>query len=256
MRLEDRSVPIVATRHGSLHYLEYGAGAPLVLIHGNTYAAATQERLAQRFADEHRVICPDLLGHGGSARPEGLFSTAYFAMQGEALTDLLGALFGQAVPVFGMSAGGITALNAMCVAPERIAALILDGVFHQVTAATVAAHQTSTATMAPSWHRYMATQHGADWWPTLNASVERTIEELHVAETVVAPCLERIAVPTIVFQGGKDAFVPDAQAHTITAGIRGARMVYEAEAGHLVAWRNPDVYRERVRRFLNEHGLA
>jgi pimeloyl-ACP methyl ester carboxylesterase len=41
----------------------------------------------------------------------------------------------------------------------------------------------------------------------------------------------------------------------IAAGIRGARMVYEADAGHLVAWRNPDVFRERVRRFLKEHEL-
>ncbi len=246
----------VATRHGPLHYLEYGVGKPFVLIHGNTYAAATQERLAQRFADEHRVICPNLLGHGGSARPDELFSTRYFTMQGEALADMLGALFNEPVPVFGLSAGGITALNAMCAQPERIAALILDGVFHQVSAATVAAHHNSTATMSPTWHRYMATQHGADWWPTLNAGVERAIEELHAADTVVAPCLDRISVPTIIFQGGKDQFVPDAQARTVAAGIRGAKLVYEAEAGHLVAWRNPDIFRERVRRFLHEHALV
>lgn len=243
----------VATRHGPLHYLEYGDGEPFVLIHGNTYAAATQERLAKRFADEHRVICPDLLGHGGSARPEGLFSTRYFRMQGEALADMLGALFAAPVPVFGMSAGGITALNAMCIAPERVAALILDGVFQRVSAETVAAHRNSTATMSPTWHRYMSGQHGADWWPTLNASVERAIEELHAEEVVVAPCLEQISVPTIIFQGGNDPFVPDAQARSVATGIRGAKLVYEAEAGHLVAWRNPDVFRERVRRFLNEH---
>lgn len=246
----------VTTRHGPLRYLEYGAGSPLVLIHGNTYAAATQERLAKRFADTHRVITPDLLGHGGSARPEGLFSTRYFAMQGEALADLLGALLDRPAPVFGMSAGGITALNAACIAPERVAALILDGVFHKVSAETVAAHRHSTATMSPTWHRYMAGQHGADWWPTLNASVERAIEELHAEGTVVAPCLEHITAPTIIFHGGKDPFVPDAQARTVAAGIRGAKMVYEAEAGHLVAWRNPDVFRERVRRFLTEHGLG
>lgn len=246
----------VATRHGPLHYLEYGEGSPLVLIHGNTYAAATQERLAKRFADTHRVICPDLLGHGGSARPEGLFSTHYFTMQGEALADMLGTLFDAPAPVFGMSAGGITALNAICVASERVAALILDGVFYQVSAETVAAHHNSTATMSPTWHRYMATQHGADWWPTLNAGVERAIEELHASATVVAPCLDQITVPTLLFQGGKDPFVPDVQARAVASGIRGAKMVYEAEAGHLVAWRNPDVFRERVRRFLTEHGLA
>ncbi len=245
----------VPTRHGPLHYLEVGAGVPLVLLHGNTYSAATQERLAARFADEHRVISVDLLGHGHSARPEGLFSTRYFAMQGEALADLLSALFEVPVPLFGMSAGGITALNAVCQRPDRVAALVLDGVFREVTTATVEAHHHSTASMSPSWHRYMATQHGADWWPTLNASVERAIELMAAARTVVAPCLETVTAPTLIFQGGKDPFVPDAQARAVAAGIRGSRMVYEPEAGHLIAWRNPDAFRERVRRFFSEHGV-
>ncbi len=247
---------LITTRHGPLHYLEQGRGRPLVLLHGNTYSAATQVRLATRFADEHRVISVDLLGHGRSARPEGLFSTRYFAMQGEALSDLLAALFGEAVPIFGMSAGGITALNAVCHCSERVAALVLDGVFHQVTATTVDAHHHATAAMAPAWHRYMAGQHGEDWWPLLNAGVERAIELLAATRTVVAPCLEQIRVPTLIFQGGNDPFVPDAQARVVVAGIRGARLVYEAGAGHLIAWRNPAAFRERVRRFLHDHGLA
>jgi len=247
---------VVPTRHGPLHYLEAGSGAPLVLLHGNTYTAATQARLAARFTDEHRVISVDLLGHGRSARPEGLFTTRYFAMQGEALADLLGALFDAPVPVFGMSAGGITALNAVCQRPDRVAALILDGVFHQVTTATVDAHHHSAASMSPAWHRYMRLQHGEDWWPRLNAGVEQAIELMAAARTVVAPCLDAIHVPVLVFQGGRDPFVPDAQAQVIVSGIRGARLVYEPEAGHLLAWRNPAAFRERVRRFLHDHGLA
>ena len=124
-------------------------------------------------------------------------------------------------------AGGITALNAVCLRPDRVAALILDGVFRQVGSATVEAHHKSTAAMSPTWHRYMAGQHGADWWPVLNASVERAVELLAAEQTVVAPCLDKIAVPTLVFQGGKDGFVPDAQARAVVAGIKGAGIVYE-----------------------------
>jgi pimeloyl-ACP methyl ester carboxylesterase len=226
-----------------------------VLLHGNTYSAATQERLAQRFADAHTVYSFDLLAHGQSARPEGLFSTAYFAMQGAAIADALGALFDVPVPLFGMSAGGVSALNAICERPDRVSALVLDGVFRQVAVETVAAHHTSTNTMSPSWDRYQRKMHGEDWWPVLNREVERTIEDLHVAGAVVTPCLEQIAVPTIIFQGGKDDFVPDQQAQAVLLGIRGAKMVYEPEAGHLLAWRNPDAFRERVRRFFEENGL-
>lgn len=246
----------VATRHGPLHYLQQGSGAPFVLIHGNTYAAVTQERLAARFADHHTVYSFDLLGHGQSARPAALFSADYFRMQGEAVADALSMLFDNAVPVFGMSAGGISALNAVCLRPERIAALILDGVFARVTAATATAHHHATAAMSATWHRYMAGIHGADWWPQLNAGVERVIDELAQHEALVTPCLAQIQVPTIVFHGGKDAFVPDVQAMAVVSAIDGARLVYEAEAGHLVGWRNPDAFRARVGRFLTEHGLA
>lgn len=249
-------MPTIATRHGALHYLIAGQGAPFVLIHGNTYTAATQVRLAQRFADQFTVYSFDLLGHGGSARPPDLFTARYFQMQGEAVADALTGLFHEPVPVFGMSAGGISALNAICIRPDRIAALILDGVFARVTAATYQAHRQATASMSPSWHRYMAGQHGADWWPILNAGVEAVIEQLAVQEALVTPCLDQIKVPVIIFHGGKDPFVPDEQARAVAAGIRGARIVYEPEAGHLIAWRNPDAFRARVGRFLAEHGLV
>jgi pimeloyl-ACP methyl ester carboxylesterase len=241
----------IQTRHGPMAYTTVGSGAPFVLIHGNTYTAATQERLAKRFADEHTVYSLDLLGHGHSAHPEGLFGLRYFAMQGEAVADLLAELFpATAVPVFGMSAGGISALNAYCHQPERIAALIVDGVFYRVTAETVAAHHNSTATMSQAWHTYMRKQHGEEWWPILNREVERTVEELAAAGIAVVSCLGEISVPVLHFHGGKDPFVPNAQAEAVASRIRGSRMVYEPEAGHLVAWRNPDVFRERVRRFL------
>lgn len=249
-------VAYVETRHGPLAYTTVGRGRPFVLLHGNTYSAATQVRLAQRFTDDYTVYCPDLLGHGHSARPTGLFSLRYFALQGEALADLLETLFPfAAVPVFGMSAGGITALNAICLAPERIAALILDGVFMEVSPATVAAHRRSTAAMSRTWHRYMREQHGDDWWPLLNQGIEATVGLLEHAGTLVAPCLEQITVPTLIYQGGRDPFVPDAQAYAIAQAIVGARLHYVAEAEHLVAWRDPAAFREQVRAFLQDHGL-
>jgi len=245
----------VPTRYGLMHYFTVGNGPPFVLLHGNTYSATTQVRLAQRFADQFTVYSFDLLGHGGSARPPDLFTPRYFRMQGEAVADALAGLFRVPVPVFGMSAGGISALNAVCIRPDKIAALILDGVFARVTRATYEAHRQATASMSPSWHRYMATQHGADWWPILNAGVESVIEQLAAQEALVTPCLDQIRVPTIIFHGGKDPFVPDEQARAVAVGIRGARIVYEPEAGHLIAWRNPDAFRARVGRFLAEHGL-
>jgi pimeloyl-ACP methyl ester carboxylesterase len=240
------------TRHGDLFYTTVGAGRPLVLLHGNTMTAASQSRLAQRFADEHEVTSVDLLGHGHSARPAGLFSADYFRMQGEALTDLLAARFpDQPVAVFGMSAGALSALNAACVAPERIAALVLDGVIRQVDPAIVATNRESVASFSPEWNRYLQSQHG-DWWPELRAGVVATMEQLEASGTDIIPCLESITSPALIFQGGKDRFCPEAQGRAIAAAMPNARLVYDAEAGHLLAWKNPAAFREIVREFLHQ----
>jgi pimeloyl-ACP methyl ester carboxylesterase len=243
----------ITTRHGELFYTTTGAGRPLVLLHGNTMTAASQARLAQRFADEHSVVSVDLLGHGSSAHPPGLFSTRYFSMQGEALADLLSACFpSQRVPVFGMSAGALTALNAACVVPERIAALVLDGVIRYVDEAIVQTNRESLTNISRDWDRYMRSQHGDDWWPQLRAGALATMEQLHAAGTDLVPCLERIDVPALIFQGGRDRFCPEPQGRAIAAVMPQARLVYDAEAGHLLAWKDPDAFREIVREFLRE----
>lgn len=244
---------VIATRHGELFYMTSGAGRPLVLLHGNTMTAASQARLALRFADEHTVVSVDLLGHGHSAHPPGLFSTRYFRMQGEALADLLAACFpSQRVPVFGMSAGALAALNAACVALERIAALVLDGVIRHVDEAIVETNRENLTNISREWDKYMRSQHGDDWWPRLRAGALATMEQLHAAGTDLVPCLERIDMPALIFQGGRDRFCPEPQGRAIAAALPHARLVYDAEAGHLLAWKDPDAFRETVREFLRD----
>lgn len=243
----------VTTRHGEMFYTTVGEGRPLVLIHGNTMTAETQEKLAQRFADEYTVYSIDLLGHGHSAMPDGLFSAHYFTFQGQAVSDLLETLFPEdTVPVFGMSAGGIAALNAYCEQPYHIVALILDGVFTHIGPETLAAHRERRANMTPTWERYMRAQHGEERWPKLKDGVLAAMEQLHAAGVDVIPCLERIRVPTLIFQGGRDPFCPERQCRAVADAIPSAQLVLQPEAGHLLAWEAPDVFDETVRKFLRE----
>lgn len=242
----------VPTRHGDLAYLATGEGSPFVLLHGNTMTAASQEKLARRFTDEYQVISVDLLGHGKSARPDYLFSTDYFRLQGQAIADLLTTLFPQqAVPVFGMSAGGVSALNAACEVPEQIAALILDSVFVYVGEDTLAAHRSNIDALSATWQMYMRKQHGDEWWPQLNEGLLSTIEQLEASGISVTPCLEEIHIPTLVFQGGKDPFSGEMQGRSIEVSVPTSRLIYDPEGGHIFAWRDPEAFREIVREFLH-----
>ena len=57
------------TLHGNeLRYADIGTGRPIVFVHGLMSSADTWTAQLERLADRYRVIAPDLLGHGGSAR--------------------------------------------------------------------------------------------------------------------------------------------------------------------------------------------
>ena len=50
-----------------LNFEEQGIGPPLVLIHGLMMSHKMFETVLPTLAEKHRVICPDLRGHGGAA---------------------------------------------------------------------------------------------------------------------------------------------------------------------------------------------
>ena len=48
-----------------------GAGPPMVLLHGPGEHAATWLPVLDQLADSHRIIVPDLPGHGATGTPTG-----------------------------------------------------------------------------------------------------------------------------------------------------------------------------------------
>ena len=52
--------------------LEGGTGAPVVLLHGPGEHAAKWVRVIPDLVTTHRVVAPDLPGHGTSEAPHGL----------------------------------------------------------------------------------------------------------------------------------------------------------------------------------------
>ncbi len=55
--------------HGGVRYFVGGAGPPLVLVHGLGGWAGNWRAVASRLVGDHRLIVPELPGHGGSDPP-------------------------------------------------------------------------------------------------------------------------------------------------------------------------------------------
>jgi len=111
------------TLHGhELCYLDVGAGAPIVLVHGLMSSSSTWTAQVDRLANRHRVIAPDLYGHGESAKPTGDYSLSAHAAS---LRDLFDALGIADATLVGHSLGGGVALQMAYLFPDRVNALVL-----------------------------------------------------------------------------------------------------------------------------------
>ncbi len=111
----------------TVHVAEAGDGEPVVLQHGWPQHWWTWRALIPELAKRHRVICPDLRGHGWSDAPGDGYEKEQLA------TDLLGVLDAlelERVRVVGHDWGGFAGFLAALRAPERFSQLIALGILH------------------------------------------------------------------------------------------------------------------------------
>lgn len=100
-----------------------GALTPIVLLHGwccdHTYLAPQQEHFAKL---GHRVIAPDLRGHGKSDKPDQPYPVTGFA---DDVAWLLGQLEISGAIVIGHSMGGIIGFDLAARYPDLTSALVM-----------------------------------------------------------------------------------------------------------------------------------
>jgi pimeloyl-ACP methyl ester carboxylesterase len=95
--------------HGDrIAYRDAGQGPALLLIHGMAGSSDTWREIIPQLSKKFRVIAPDLLGHGMSAKPRGDYSLGAFAVF---LRDLLDELGVDRATVVGQSLGGGIAMQ-------------------------------------------------------------------------------------------------------------------------------------------------
>jgi pimeloyl-ACP methyl ester carboxylesterase len=105
-----------------MYYEEYGAGKPLLLLHGFGGCTQNWHPFTAGFSEHYRLIVVDLRGHGHSTNPENRFTHREAANDVFLLLEKLGIDHFSAM---GMSTGGMTLLHMATSQPRRIDSMVL-----------------------------------------------------------------------------------------------------------------------------------
>ena len=117
-----------------LHYIDGGAGDPVIMLHGNPTWSFYYRHLIEGLRDSHRVIVPDHIGCGLSDKPDDSrydYTLARRVDDLEALLDHLG--LDRELTLVLHDWGGIIGMTFAARHPERIARLVVSNTaaFHK-----------------------------------------------------------------------------------------------------------------------------
>lgn len=111
-----------------MHYVDEGAGAPILCLHGEPTWSYLYRHMIPPLADVHRVVVPDFIGFGRSDKLTAVDDYS-FSLHYEALAAFIDALGLSEVTLVVQDWGGLLGLAYAARRPERIARLVVLNTF-------------------------------------------------------------------------------------------------------------------------------
>jgi pimeloyl-ACP methyl ester carboxylesterase len=269
--------------HGHLvDYQVAGEGPVIGLIHGITSTSDSWRRVMPRLAERHTVVAPDLLGHGGSAKPRGDYSLGAYA---SGVRDLMGVLGYESGTVVGHSLGGGIALQFAYQFPEYCERLVLissGGLGQEVHPLLRAASLPGAELVLPLLARDWSVRAGeavADGLGRVGVRVGSDLGEfargyasladpeareafLRTIRSVIGPSGQQVSaldrlylaenLPTLIAWGTADPIIPVEHGRNAHALIPGSRLVEIEAAGHWPQIDEPEQLVEALFEFIDE----
>lgn len=257
-----------------MRYFLGGEGPPLVLVHGLGGAASNWMELVPLLGRWHRLLVPDLPGHGGSSALPAVSGLEPFADRVALVAEREGML---PAPVVGHSLGGMVVLRLALRRPADVQAIVLAGaaglssgnvwgrqlmsLFSIVRPGRLAAHQRGRVARSPLLRRVVfGTVSVADPVGLTNQAVDGFLAA-HLLHTDVDSAwqalrvddprqeLELIRVPVLVLWGAEDSQLPLDDAFEYTRRLH-ARLRVIPGCGHLLIGERPDACDRAIADFL------
>jgi pimeloyl-ACP methyl ester carboxylesterase len=250
---------------GQIAFKDSGSGkGVVVLLHAFPLNGGMWTRQVAALEKDHRVITIDYRGFGRSGLPPEALTMELVA---EDIRAVLAHLRVERAGVAGLSMGGYVALELYRQAPGLFRGLALCD--------TKASADTEEGAKGREAFAKNAIEKGLRWvsdemipkllkpQPDAAAVAEvRTLIGQAMPSGVAAAqrgmakrpdsfaTLATIACPALVVVGAEDALTPPAEAEKLAAGIKGAKLVKIAGAGHLPCIENPEPFNAALVEFF------
>ena len=253
-------MPFLTIRGANLHYLEAGAGKPILCFHSTPASAEFYRPQLEFFADRYRVIAVDLRGHGASDKPRGAYSIAAFLDDYRAL---IGALALKDFVLVGCSVGGIVAQLYALEHSATLRGLVLIGAPCSRRGRDVADFH--RAVQEKGWEAVVRGLVDKQLHPSAGAAVKAwAVSEylktpLYVREAEEAALLaevhhtdrvQDIAVPTLLVAGEAEEREIQDQMALMAQRIPGAEHHSVSGAAHMPNFERPAEFNAILTRFL------
>jgi pimeloyl-ACP methyl ester carboxylesterase len=239
-----------------------GSGDPIILLHAATGTAETWAKQTPALMKAgYRVIAIDLPGWGKSLIREGQKPVSV-AEDIEALADHLKL---DRFHLLGVARGGYVALDYAAWRPQRLKSLIIgasglglgddeDAVTFRKNAAIPGFAQlpAEVREMSPSY-RGMNPEGVARWKEIYARSKQKGAPEPAQRTPNSNAKVASIATPTLVIAGDVDLTTPSAAIRLWAKHLKNHELVLITEAGHSVAWEQPEACNQAVIDFLRKH---
>lgn len=237
----DSSTASVASEAGTvsiegmdMYFETRGSGEPLVLLHGFSGSGGDWVHVfdLDELAREHRLIVPDLRGHGRSTNPSGMFTHRQCARDVSMLLNHLGIERFRAV---GMSLGGNTLLQLATRERKRITAMVLVSATMYYPAEARAYMRTITdETRSPEDWESMRQRHkhGDAQIRALWRHAREFADSYDDDMAFTPPHLATVEARTLIVYGDRDPLYPIEMAVNMYRAIPGSALCVVPEGGH------------------------
>lgn len=266
----------LAVEDGTLYYDNHGRGQAMVMLHGAWMSGEAWDAQIEPFAEDYRVICPDLRGHGRTgATGRRRYSVDLFVDDLERLLDRLDV---EDPIICGLSLGNIITQAYLDRHPDEPAAVVLGGPARSLPPVDIPQSvkslgppptgistslwlQGSKGTFRSMLQGIRATT-GSPWIAenrevrsqAIEAAGEVPREEFrkifHALYRFDPPDLSHVDTPALAIHGTGESPLVKRQGRQLVDDIGNASIEAIPDAAHLVNLDNPDAFNARVADFL------